>query len=70
MGYKERLQPASFRNVSFYVNAHTLEGGRRIVNHEFPDRDDPATEDMGRRSRSFAIEGHVIGTIIFRPGIG
>ena len=34
--------------------------GRRIVNHEFPKRDVPYAEDMGRRAREFTVRGYLI----------
>lgn len=51
----------SFRGVSFYYN--TLEGeiGRRTVVKEFPGRDQPAVEDLGRRTRRFTLEMYVLG---------
>ena len=60
MSYKDRIQTGSFRNVDFEIDAHTFEGGRRVVLHEFPERDEPFAEDMGRRGRSFVLEVHII----------
>ena len=34
--------------------------GRRVVNHEFPKRDVPYAEDMGRKSREFTVRGYII----------
>lgn len=56
-----RLIGASFRGVPFLVEASDRGGGRRAVVHEFPFRDDPFVEDLGRRARSFRVEGYVIG---------
>ncbi|MGD9766849.1 MAG: DNA circularization N-terminal domain-containing protein, partial [Pseudolabrys sp.] len=36
-------------------------GGRRGPTFEFPKRDDPYSEDMGRRARRRVITGYVIG---------
>lgn len=52
---------ASFRGVPFFVEASERAGGRRAVVHEFPLRDDPFVEDLGRRARSFRIDGYAIG---------
>lgn len=52
---------ASFRGVPFFVDAADRGGGRRAVVHEFPLRDDPYVEDLGRKARSFRIDGYVIG---------
>lgn len=61
MTFREERELASFRGVSFRTSATGEAAGRRIVRHEFPDRDDPVLEDLGRRAREFTIEGHVLG---------
>ena len=65
MNWKENLQPASFRDIKFLVRSHTLGLGRRVVSHEFPFGDKPFTEDLGRKSRSFNIEGFLVGNDYF-----
>jgi prophage DNA circulation protein len=52
---------ASFRGVPFFVESVERSGGRRAVVHEFPLRNDPYVEDMGRRARTFRMDGYVIG---------
>jgi prophage DNA circulation protein len=52
---------ASFRGVPFFVESASRTGGRRTVTHEFPGRDEPVIDDLGRRARSFPVEGYVIG---------
>lgn len=52
---------ASFRGVPFFVDSADRLGGRRVVTHEFPLRDDPYIEDLGRRARVFTVEGYVLG---------
>lgn len=52
---------ATFRGVPFYVESAERGGGRRTVRHEFPLRDQPFVEDMGRAARSFPVEGYVLG---------
>lgn len=59
--WRFRLQPASFRGVSFHVSAHDAEMGRRNAYHEYPLRDLPYAEDLGRRGRRFRVEALVIG---------
>lgn len=56
-----RLVGASFRGVTFFVDSSERAGGRRTVVHEFPLRDDPFVEDLGRRARTFRIDGYVLG---------
>jgi len=52
---------ASFRGVPFLVETSELSTGRRVAVHEFPLRDDPFVEDLGRRARKFRVDGYVIG---------
>ena len=59
--WRNDLQPASFRGVPFEVDALEGEGGRRIVVFEFPGRDTPYTEDLGRAAQHHRIRGFVLG---------
>lgn len=52
---------ASFRGVPFFVDDSEREGGRRTVPHQFPFRDRPYIDDLGRRMRVFSVEGYVLG---------
>lgn len=61
MAWKDNLRPATFRGVPFKVEGHDASGGRRVVKHEFPMRDKPFTEDMGRRAKEFGIDAYVVG---------
>ncbi len=61
MGWKERLKPASWRNIKFFVEDSELEGGRKTVQHGYPQRDIDYTEDLGRRTRIFSITAYVLG---------
>ena len=56
------LIPASFRGMPFHIEAGAKVSGRRNVVHEYPKRDDPYTEDMGRKARRFQISAYVIGS--------
>lgn len=53
------LFPASFKGVPFQTEHDEEEGGRRIVIHEFPMRDDPFNEDLGEAKREFEITAYV-----------
>lgn len=55
------LQPASFRGVPFEVEAAGVEVGRRVQVHEYPQRDTPWTEDLGRATRGFTVDAFVVG---------
>lgn len=57
----EQLQPASFRGVPFEVEASGITVGRRTVVHEYPQRDRPYIEDMGRATRNITLQCFVVG---------
>jgi prophage DNA circulation protein len=59
--WRTLLVPAFFRMAPFHVDANSRQSGRRVVLHEFPKRDVPYAEDMGRKARSFPVTGYVIG---------
>lgn len=57
----DQLKPASFRGVPFKVSESDIEIGRRTEVHEYPKRDKPWVEDLGRATRSFEVNGFVLG---------
>lgn len=57
----ESLRPASFRGVAFQVNATELAAGRRTQVHEYPQRDKPYVEDLGRGTREMSFDAFLIG---------
>lgn len=59
--WRAQLYPATFRGAMFHVEVREKAGGRRDVVHEFPKRDVPYSEDLGRRARRFTVSGYVIG---------
>jgi prophage DNA circulation protein len=59
--WRQRLQPGSYNGVPFHVDVDARSGGRRIALHEFPKKDTPYAEDMGRRARRFSITCYVLG---------
>ena len=65
MTWKDSLRPASFRGVPFHVQDQDFEGGRRTVTHEYPLRDEPYVEDLGRGARTFSVDAYVIGENYF-----
>ncbi|MFV8529506.1 DNA circularization protein [Ralstonia pseudosolanacearum] len=63
MSWRDELRPASFRGVPFETRGeHGLSGGRRRATHEYPQRDEPYVEDMGRKARERKITAFVIGS--------
>lgn len=61
MSWRDLLQPASFRGVAFKVESADGSGGRRAETHEYPKRDTPWTEDLGRKARMLSLNGYVLG---------
>jgi prophage DNA circulation protein len=69
---------ATFRGVPFHVLGKSGSAGRRVVIDEYPLRDTPSSEDLGRKARRFALDGYVIGPAardaliraVERPGDG
>jgi len=61
MSWRDGLQKASFRGVTFLTGRPELETGRRVALHEYPKKDEPRAEDMGRKARVFAFEAFVLG---------
>lgn len=61
MAWPEQLQDASFRGVPFSVLLSDAIVGRRGAVHEYPQRDKPWVEDLGRRARAMSLDAIVIG---------
>lgn len=55
------LRKASYEGIQFEVDSATLSFGRRTVTHEFPQRDAPYVEDLGKATRQFSIQGFIVG---------
>lgn len=65
MGWKEKYQQASFRGVQFFVARTENTGGRRLVAHQFPEKDEGSVEDLGRQLRRFTLTAYIIGEDYF-----
>jgi prophage DNA circulation protein len=61
VSWRDELRQASFRGVTFEVESHELTSGRRVQLHEYPLRDKPYAEDMGRKARRCSIECFLLG---------
>lgn len=53
------LWRASYKGFPFFVERDDEAGGRRIVVHEFPMRDEPYLEDLGEAARFFEATAYV-----------
>jgi prophage DNA circulation protein len=58
--WRDYLMRASFKGAAFHCESNARESGRRIVEHEFPKKELPYAEDMGRHAREFSIRGYCI----------
>lgn len=61
MSWRERLRPGSFRGVAFHIDTDERPAGRRAQVHEYPQRDEPYTEDLGRQTRRYRISAYLLG---------
>ena len=65
MAWKDRLQDASFRGVPFKFEGEGAAVGRRVETHEYPNRDKPYTEDLGKVTFRPNITAYVVGEDCF-----
>ena len=61
MTWRDELRPASWRGLACHVEAAEAQGGRRLALHEFPLRDDPYPEDLGRKARAWSVTAFLLG---------
>lgn len=55
------LWPSSFKGAAFWMEADKENGGRRLVTHQFPKRDDPFHEDLGEDARTWDLTLYLAG---------
>jgi prophage DNA circulation protein len=60
-GWLNRLESASFRGVPFHTKRAEKTVGRRLQVNEYPARERPYVEDLGRRVEVFRIDAFVVG---------
>lgn len=59
--WRDRLLPAKFRGVEFDVLVTDAQLGRRAALHEYPGRDKPWVEDLGRKARVVTLDAVLVG---------
>lgn len=59
--WMDAVQEASYRGMKFKVTSDGMTIGRRVVCHEFPQRNTPYAEDMGKATREIKISAFVVG---------
>jgi len=60
MSWRDNLQDASFRGAAFKVNTSSRGVGRRTQVHNYINRDEPFSEDLGKAVDSFSIEAYIV----------
>jgi len=63
--WRDNFRQGSFRGVEFFTRAHEESFGRRKVDHEFPDRENSRSEDLGKKVRTYSLTLLVIGDDYF-----
>lgn len=58
--WQHTLRRASYGGASFFVETDKIETGRRLVIHEFPLKDVPYIEDMGRDTNKIHVTAYVV----------
>lgn len=66
MSWKDNLQDASLRGIAFKVDSDEATFGRRVQVHEYPNRDKPWAEDLGRATRRLSVQAYLIGDDFFK----
>jgi prophage DNA circulation protein len=61
MTWRDQLQKASFRGIAFEVESDDATFGRRVETHEYPQRDMPYVEDLGRKARERNLTAFIVG---------
>jgi len=66
----KQLNPATFRGIRFGVLGGEASFGRRVAVHEYPGRDKPYIEDMGRAARRITLVGFLLENSLIYGGDG
>lgn len=61
MNWRDRLLPASFRGVGFWIDHAKTSVGRKGQLHEYPQRDLPFFEDLGQQAKTHDLTAFIIG---------
>ncbi len=63
--WRDQLLPASFRGISFLIEQAAVPVGQKGQLHEFPQRDEPYFEPLGKQSQVHRMSAWVIGDDCF-----
>lgn len=59
--WRDQLRPASFRGVPFEVISREGQGGRVLVKHRYPGRDEGYDEDLNGKPLAFSVTAFIVG---------
>jgi len=59
--WRKRMRPASFAGARFHVEQQSRASGMRTVVHEYPKRNEPFAEIMGKHAVRYQVTGYCIG---------
>jgi prophage DNA circulation protein len=59
--WDDSLHPAAWRDIPFHAVNAPCELGRRVAIHEYPLREEPETQDLGRKIRKYNFEAFLLG---------
>lgn len=57
----DNLRPASYKGIAFEVEDTDSDTGRRSQLHEYPNRDTPFNEDLGKKAEKYSFVAFIIG---------
>lgn len=63
--WRDQMLPASFRGISFLIPQASVPIGMKVQLHEFPQRDEPYAEQLGKQSQVHRLVCWIIGEDCF-----
>lgn len=63
--WRDQMLPASFRGISFLIPQASVPVGMKVQLHEFPQRDEPYAEQMGKQAQVHRLVCWIIGDDCF-----
>ncbi|KPW48542.1 Prophage PSPPH01, DNA circulation protein [Pseudomonas syringae pv. antirrhini] len=63
--WRDSLLPASFRGVGFFIEKAVVPVGRKGQLHEFPQRDEPYFESLGKQAQVHTLTAFIVGRDCF-----
>lgn len=63
--WRDQLLPASFRGISFLIPQASVPVGMKVQLHEFPQRDEPYAEQLGKQAQVHRLVCWIIGDDCF-----